>query len=164
MKKIPVRQQIEWVKGRIKQPIAMGDVAYMESILESLQTVTTDYSDRKYPLFQDFVVAYWTFCRTKGVEGRMTAANGKALKEIISYLMRLEKIDGSEEQALEAWRYIFAHWNEIGDFYQHQIGLMQINKNIQEIIYQLQNVNKANRNKHNKSEIDRLEHAIKARK
>jgi len=89
--------------------------------------------------YQEFVRIYFDFRRNRGAEPKMSGAAGKALKEIIVYLMKMEKINGDVKKALEAWEYVLSRWNDLSDFVRQQVGLTMINKHIEEILEQLRN-------------------------
>lgn len=75
------------------------------------------------------------------VPPRVNAAEGKALKEIIKYLLGLT--DSDEERAFEGWIYILKGWPRLDDFYQKQKDLKQINSNINALIRQIKKSSKS---------------------
>jgi hypothetical protein len=87
--------------------------------------------------YQEFVKSYYAFRKERGNTPRLTPAAGKALKDIIRYLLQVEKIGGDPQKALEGWNYILKHWNYLNEFLQSQVGLTQINKHLEEIIDKL---------------------------
>jgi hypothetical protein len=94
----------------------------------------------------------------------MTPQAGKALKTLIRYLLKNEKVSGDPEKALTAWRFILDKWNHLSDFLRSQVSLSSINKNIEEIIEQLTNVSKKAKQQHNQSEKERLKETLKSRR
>jgi hypothetical protein len=71
------------------------------------------------------------------VKPMMNAAQGKALKDILLYLAA--NLKNEEATALDAWGYILRHWTNLTPFMQNQITLMNIRKNLPEILMQLRN-------------------------
>ncbi len=87
--------------------------------------------------YTQYIAIYSDFCEARGMKPRISAAEGKAMKEIIRYLDQYTNQD--EDGAVNAWSYVFQHWSELSPFIGRQINLLQINKNIVEIINQLKN-------------------------
>lgn len=112
--------------------------------------------------YQEFVGVYDQFCREKlGAPGVINAANGRALKEIVDYLMKQEKVNGSEDLAFEGWQYMFKNWGLLSDFIQKQVTLLQIKKNLPEILYEFRNASKSAKRKHSDNEWDQLNRQLK---
>ena len=61
------------------------------------------------------------------------------MKTILSYLKTLckQKGDDSQENILNALKYIFKNWKNLEPFLQKQVKLSQINSNLVNIIQQL---------------------------
>ncbi len=116
--------------------------------LESIKLTLKDYKrlieevaqpvqEEAKGMYRAFVRAYDTFCRMKTKAGaKMDGANGKALKTIIAFLTQ-EASSKDEAGALEAWMYILLNWDKLTPFIQNQVSLLQINKNLPEILMQL---------------------------
>lgn len=105
-----------------------------EKIIEKFKTKKTKYSK-----YQDFVKVYDDFCREHiGVGSKMDGAQGKALNTIIKYLVKESKMK-DENGALLAWKFILENWKRLTPFVQNQTTLLQINKNLLEILTQLRN-------------------------
>jgi hypothetical protein len=116
----------------------------------------------KLERYQEFVGAYDQFCRKKlGAPAHMNAANGRALKETVDYLMKQEKVNGDELLALEGWQYMFDNWSLLSEFIQKQVGLLQIKKNIQEILFEFRNASKSAKRRHSENEWDQLNSSLK---
>ena len=97
--------------------------------------------DVKFDTFNSFFGAYAEFYKNStGFPVKMDALNGKALKGIIAYLVETSKTK-DEAGALMAWQYVLKNWEGITPFLQGQKGLLQINKNLSEILDQLRNGN-----------------------
>jgi len=93
--------------------------------------------DRKFELYQKYIELYDQFCRAYiGVGAKLDGVQGKAMKNIIVYLT-LQSKTKDEQGALAAWNFILAHWTQLTKFMQNQTSLVQINKNLQEILTQL---------------------------
>ena len=125
-----------------------------------------DLFPREVPakVYQQFVEVYFDFRRERGANPKMNPAAGKALKEIIRYLLKNEKVNGDPDQALVAWRFMLDRWNHLSDYIKAQVGLTQINKNIEEIIEQLTHASKKAKQQHNQSEKDKLRDSIRQRR
>lgn len=87
--------------------------------------------------YQSFIKRYDTFCRwVSGAGAKMDGVQGKAMKAIIKYLIKESKAS-DEQGALDAWDYVLTNWAKLSPFIQTQISLVQINKNLAEILMQL---------------------------
>lgn len=115
--------------------------------LERLQKI--DKTPRKKPdkagskeepgKFQEFVSAYFAFHTTvAGVKPMWSAAQGKAMKEIITYLID-NTPNKDEDGALVAWQWMLNHWNRLSTFLKNQITIHSIKRNLPEIIATLKN-------------------------
>jgi hypothetical protein len=94
--------------------------------------------------YKDFIAAYHSFCTTYiGVGPKLDGVQGKAMKQIIAYLVQESK-GKDEDGALAAWSYILSNWGMLTEFLQKQTALVQINKNLQEILTQLRHAKSAN--------------------
>ena len=98
-------------------------------------------------VFASMVLEYDLFCkRVVGVGAKMNQVQGKALKNIIKYLLeQIRQKNGdlldSEimEQCTLAWKLILDNWDKIDDFYSKQIKLTQIDSNLPNILIQIKN-------------------------
>lgn len=94
---------------------------------------------KKFEKYQEFVTCYFEFHQaTAGVSPRMNAAQGKAMNEIIAYLVK-ESATKDETGALLAWQYVLKNWTHLTPFLKNQVALIQINKNLIEILSQYRN-------------------------
>ncbi len=73
-----------------------------------------------------------------GIAPKFTGADGNALKQIISYLV---KIAGSEQEAITLWQLLLSKWNTLNKFHQQNTDLKYINSQLNKI---LQNVKENN--------------------
>lgn len=107
-------------------------------------------SDKLYP---QMIELYDTFCQTRiGMGAKINAHQGKAMKSIIDYLtnqVRAKKTDATEDelknQVLLAWKYVLENWGKITGYYAEQIKLNQIDSNLPNLLMQLKNNSKNNR-------------------
>lgn len=148
-----IEDQIEFIDEMLAHTGNPEELEALQAIRESLVGLTPPPSAPplgkgrktkiKLQYYQEFVGEYDQFCRnTLGAPGVIDARQGLALKETVDYLMKQEKVNGSETMALDAWRYILANWTFLSEFIQRQTKLSDIKKNIQEILFQLRNASK----------------------
>ena len=86
-----------------------------------------------------------------GVGAKIDASDGKAMKEIISYL----KSQADDGQELDAWKFILGNWDRLDKFLQNQIKIRQINSNLINILNQFRNAKT--------SKLSSLEQKIRSR-
>lgn len=104
---------------------------------------TDNKTDSKH-IYKMSVDIYHKFCLSNmDAPAKIDGVQGKALKSILSYLKQLCKQKGreTEEDVLNAFKFIFMNWKNLDDFLQKQIKLSQINSNLPNIIQQLKNTN-----------------------
>ena len=89
-----------------------------------------------YTLFLDEWFAF--YYRQFGLSPKFTGADGKALKEIITYLT---SNSADEEEALATWQYLLSNWQKMDDFHQRNTDLKYINSQLNKI---LQNAKRGN--------------------
>ena len=92
-----------------------------------------------YALFLDEWFAFYH--RQFGLSPKFTGADGKALKQIITYLT---SNSADEEEALATWLYLLQHWGKLDEFHQRNTDLKYINSQLNKI---LQNANRGNSSK-----------------
>ena len=97
-------------------------------------------------LYQEMLDIYyeWFKERNEGVPPRIDGADGKALKNIISYFKTIYKgrpePKGTEEMEVKSMlSFILGNWHGLDSFYQKQTKLTQINSNITNIINEFKN-------------------------
>ncbi len=133
-------------------------LAAIKSSLQSLMDGKTKAPKQKIKLlhYQQFVGIYDQFCRkVLGAPGIIDARQGGALKRTVAYIMKQERVNGDEEQALDGWKYIFGNWRLLSDFLQRQPKLTDIERNIQQILYELKNASKEAKKRKSDSDWDR---------
>ncbi len=85
--------------------------------------------------FSLFLDVYYNWFQTKyNIKPKWTEVEGKALKQIITYL---NKETANPAEALTIWQQVFTNWNKLETYYQRQNQLKQINGNFQIILTQL---------------------------
>lgn len=92
-----------------------------------------------YALFLDEWFAFYH--RQFGLSPKFTGADGKALKQIITYLT---SNSADEEEALATWLYLLQHWGKLDEFHQRNTDLKYINSQLNKI---LQNAKRGNSSK-----------------
>jgi DNA-binding transcriptional regulator GbsR (MarR family) len=121
-----------------KKP-AFQKVKGTHSKSENIIIHNTNTSNNTY---KDCVALYDNFCKEQtGMKCKMNASEGKAMKEIISYLTA----NIEDQNISRALAFIFKNWNKVEPFYQKQIKLKQINSNLVNIIKQLKNESEKSR-------------------
>lgn len=116
-------------------------------------------------LYKEMVSGYDDFCQVRiGMGAKMDALQGKSMKLIISYLQsQVVKKQGklSKEQldieTLNAWNFILSEWSSVSDFYGQQIKLNQINSNLPNILTQIRNSKKKQRNEKFASTVNQID-------
>lgn len=90
--------------------------------------------------YKQYIALYIEFFQelTGGTKPAINAASGKSLKRIAKHLQQASKT-GDEQGALQGWHYILANWKKLSPFLQQQTGILQIEKNLNEIFTQLRN-------------------------
>lgn len=138
---------------RLKKVLEVQNIYDIESVLiskEETEQIIEMYEKYIEPPgvsnWSQFVGAYISFHEKQtGTKPRINPQSGKALKEIIAFLKLQPKIV-TDEDALKAFNYILANWGSLDKFYLHQVSLGAINKNISEILKQLKDGQKSNKN------------------
>lgn len=88
-------------------------------------------------LYQKFMDEYFSFYeRINNIKPRVSAVEGKSLKQIISHL---QDVSTDDAEALATWLVILSNWSKLSEFYQSQMELRQINSNINIILRELKN-------------------------
>lgn len=125
-----------------------------EPIVEKKVRVTKKPKAESNKLFPKMVEEYNQFCNQKtGAGAKMNAMQGKSMKSIMDFLANQVKNkngDALTEEEIEnnvfiAWQYILKNWDKIKGYYAEQIKLNQIDSNLPNILMQLKNNQKSNR-------------------
>lgn len=95
----------------------------------------------KSTVYQDSIELYDQFCkRTIGTGAKINGAEGKAMKDIISYL-RTNSQDKTDAGVLKALTFIFSNWDILEPYLRSRKKLVQINSDLVNIINCLRNGN-----------------------
>lgn len=90
-------------------------------------------------VYKKCIDLYDQFCREKLNAGcKIDGAQGKAMKQIIQYLLK-NAPTGSSQEVIYTWTHILLSWDQLDKFYKSQMKLTQINSNLINIINQLKN-------------------------
>lgn len=90
-------------------------------------------------LHQNMISVYSDFITKKtSVPAKITAGDGKAMKEIITYMKNASK-DKSDDGVLNSWSHLLGSWDKLESFYQGKLKLMEINSNMVNLINQIKN-------------------------
>lgn len=68
-----------------------------------------EHSKEFHQVYQEFLI------NLTGLPPKRSAADNKAMQQIIKYLIQCSR-DGSKESALLGWQHILQKWDNIGDF------------------------------------------------
>ena len=88
--------------------------------------INTDTKTDTKTIYKMSIDIYHKFCLSQlDAPAKIDGVQGKAMKTILSYLKTLckQKGDDSQEQVLNALKYIFQNWNKLEPFLQKQIKL-----------------------------------------
>lgn len=112
----------------------------------------------KNPIFVACIDVYDQFIRRQtGMPAKINGTEGRAMKQIITYLKSAVKDRESEQAIVEAWQYIFANWHKIDRFLQGQLLISQINHNLINILNQLRNgQSKQPASQHTQDQVQRV--------
>ena len=103
-----------------------GSVSYREDVPEPLS------------LYGKFLDEWFAFYKhLYGFPPKFTGADGKALKQIISYLQQVS----NDVEALSTWQYLLGNWQKMDAFHQKNTDLKYINSQLNKI---LQNAKRGN--------------------
>ena len=90
-------------------------------------------------LYTQFLDEWFGFYNKQfGIFPKFTGADGKSLKQIISYLRQNAS---DEQEALATWQYLLQHWGQLDEFHQRNTDLKYINSQLNKI---LQNAKRGN--------------------
>ena len=90
-------------------------------------------------LYGKFLDEWFAFYKhLYGFPPKFTGADGKALKQIISYL---QQVSANDTEALATWQYLLSNWQKMDAFHQKNTDLKYINSQLNKI---LQNAKRGN--------------------
>jgi len=99
------------------------------------KNVTYTKIEKKKSLYTQFSDAWFVFYEQfAGIEPKFTGVEGKALKQIITYL---KKVAGDDAAALELWKVILSKWKHLSDFHKQNTDLKYINSKLNIILNEL---------------------------
>lgn len=102
--------------------------------------------ETKSSLYKDCMAEYNDFClRVTRVNAIIDGLSGKSLKKILASLKSASN-DGTDEDVLNAWKFILINFNKWEKFHQGQIKLNQISSNLPNIIKSISNGNQQTSN------------------
>lgn len=109
---------------------------YKEKKTKMKKEKDTKQKSETHPDYLKFMKVYYDFVQSKnGVPPKITAADGKALKDIISYLISI--CDNDSDRALNGWKAIFDRWYLLDNYTKDRIRLIDINSQMNNIISQI---------------------------
>lgn len=120
----PQEEEIQYYQEQWK-----GNVSYTK---DEPQTTSL------YTLFLDEWFGFYN--RLYGFPPKFSGADGKALKQIISYL---KQVSAGESEAIATWQYLLGNWQKMDAFHQKNTDLKYINSQLNKI---LQNAKRGNNN------------------
>lgn len=141
-----ITEQLAWLDRWMYFHQEAKTQAALIAIKESLQYLAAlempiegEERKAKYDHYQEFIAIYHAFCEDFiKAKSKMNSRQGKAMKSIIAYLLKQDKVK-NEMDALASWEYILRHWKNLSKFIQGQTTLVQIDRNLLEILTQLRN-------------------------
>lgn len=88
--------------------------------------------------YQQFVDSWFSFFQDFAgfPHKRLTARDGKAIKEIITYLTSID-----QEKPLVVFQQLLSHWNQLDKFHHKNTNLSYINSKISNLLKELKDVN-----------------------
>ncbi len=95
-----------------------------------------------------------------GATAKLDGREGKAMKSIIDFISKQEKVSGDFDKIIESWQYILSNWNKLESFHKNRVKLSNIDSDLSNILNQLKN-GKSTTNDPERS-IQGLGEAIKA--
>jgi hypothetical protein len=109
---------------------------FLVANIEALKELQLLKQPKKSEKTGEYVTAYFQFYENRmGLKPKYGGGDGKAMNEIAKYLCEVS----TGNDGLAAWQYILKNWNKLTPFIANQVSVLQINKNINEILSQLKN-------------------------
>lgn len=100
------------------------------------KVVYTTQEKKIVTIYSQFNSAWFQFfSKENNIPPKFTAADGKALKQIINYLTSIN--NGDEAAALGNFNLLLNNWHELSEFHQKQIDLKYINSKLNVIIREI---------------------------
>lgn len=92
-----------------------------------------------HPNYASCIKLYDDFVKSKGFNPKITAADGKAMNELISFFESFESVKSGTHTLESCFDLIFSNWEHLTPFLQSQINLRQINSYINNILDGIRN-------------------------
>lgn len=110
-------------------------------VVEFLEQATYTPIKSEKTLFSQFNGVWFTFYQNlNNIPPRFNAAEGNALKQIITYLKSIEPNDAD---ALLLWQTILSNWHRLPEFYRSNADLKFINSQLNKIIQHVKGSNQS---------------------
>lgn len=87
--------------------------------------------------FKKMLELYDSFCKKNEIVMRITASDGKAMKEIIAYLKEIPAVKSNDKDIYQTFEFILNNFGNLDKWMQTQTQLRQINSQLPNIINQL---------------------------
>jgi hypothetical protein len=114
--------------------------------------------------FKKMLDLYDSFCKKNEMVIRITASDGKALKDIIAYLKEIPSVKNNEKDIYQTFDFILNNFSNLDKWMQTQTQLRQINSQLPNIINQIKNhYNGKKITNDNQSELQSLVNQIRNR-
>lgn len=139
--------KVECVSGTYDQVI----IAYLGAILpvyeKDIEIKREEYNGRLVyekivkvqSLYSKFLNEWFLFYEGfKDIKPKFTGADGKQLKEIISYL---KSVSADDNEALEVWKTILLKWVDLSEFHKKNTDLKYISSRLNVIIDEIKQSN-----------------------
>lgn len=94
---------------------------------------------KKDEVYHTFISVYSDFLKKRGIPVKIGAVDGKALKELIKYIGKMDSVLSGRKTEADVFRYVLDNWNRLNAWTQTQVQMRQINSQIPNIIEQLRN-------------------------
>lgn len=101
-----------------------------KSILKPYSPIKDDFFTKAQKAWLEF------YSNRTHLQYRFTTVDGAALKSIGKHLI---SISGGSMEALEAWKFILLHWDQLDAFYRNNADLKFINSQLNKILNLLKN-------------------------
>lgn len=104
------------------------------------EKISAEKEKAELTLYQKFIDVYFEFFEKRtGVPYKFNGGvDGKAVKEIISFILRVSK-DPTDDGALNSWKHMLSAWDNLDNYHKGQLKLSQVNSNFNNIINQIKN-------------------------
>lgn len=137
-------RRVELIKGKLsdKTLVEIGRIIppredeFKRYIVHFEKDINYSVINKEKSLYSKFNNAWFQFYeKAVGFSPKFTGADGKALKQIITYLKKINA--GNERVALENWQLILNSWQTLKEFHQDNTDLKYINSRLNVIIREI---------------------------